>query len=108
MLNNILRLREVRVEDVMVPRADIEAVEISTTLGDLLDVFEQSGHSRMPVYSETLDDPRGMVHIRDVLAHITTVARAKKGRGDARSRPRARRRSISPMSISPRRSANST
>ena len=80
MLNNILRLREVRVEDVMVPRADIEAVEITTTLGDLLSLFEQSGHSRMPVYSETLDDPRGMVHIRDVLAHITKVARVKKGR----------------------------
>lgn len=80
MLNNILRLREVRVEDVMVPRADIEAVEITTTLGDLLGLFEQSGHSRMPVYSETLDDPRGMVHIRDVLAHITKIARVKKGR----------------------------
>jgi CBS domain containing-hemolysin-like protein len=80
MLNNILRLREVRVEDVMIPRADIEAVEIGTSLGALLTVFEQSGHSRMPVYSETLDDPRGMVHIRDVLAHITKLARAKKGR----------------------------
>ncbi|PSJ57927.1 hemolysin family protein [Pseudaminobacter soli (ex Li et al. 2025)] len=80
MLNNILRLREVRVEDVMVPRADIEAVEITTTLGDLMVLFEQSGHSRMPVYSETLDDPRGMVHIRDVLAHITKLARTKKGR----------------------------
>jgi CBS domain containing-hemolysin-like protein len=80
MLNNILRLREVRVEDVMVPRADIEAVEITTTLGDLLAVFEQSGHSRMPVYAETLDDPRGMVHIRDVLAHITRSARGKKRR----------------------------
>ncbi|MER8728693.1 hemolysin family protein [Mesorhizobium sp. M0018] len=80
MLNNILRLREVRVEDVMVPRADIEAVEITTKLGDLLGLFEQSGHSRMPVYSETLDDPRGMVHIRDVLAHITKVARVRKGR----------------------------
>jgi CBS domain containing-hemolysin-like protein len=80
MLNNILRLREVRVEDVMVPRADIQAVEITTTLGDLLGTFEQSGHSRMPVYSETLDDPRGMVHIRDVLAHITKLARVKKGR----------------------------
>ncbi len=75
MLNNILRLREVRVEDVMVPRADVEAVEISITLGDLLVVFEQSGHSRMPVYSGTLDDPRGMVHIRDVLAHVTRLAR---------------------------------
>jgi CBS domain containing-hemolysin-like protein len=80
MLNNILRLREVRVEDVMVPRADIEAVEISTTLADLLGLFEQSGHSRMPVYAGTLDDPRGMVHIRDVLAHITRSARVKKGR----------------------------
>jgi CBS domain containing-hemolysin-like protein len=81
MLHNILRLREVRVEDVMIPRADIEAVEIGTTLGALLTVFEQSGHSRMPVYAETLDDPRGMVHIRDVLAHITKLARTKKGRG---------------------------
>ncbi|MCX7304050.1 MAG: hemolysin family protein [Hyphomicrobiales bacterium] len=81
MLHNILRLREVRVEDVMIPRADIEAVEINITLGALLNIFEQSGHSRMPVYSETLDDPRGMVHIRDVLAHITKLARAKKSRG---------------------------
>lgn len=81
MLNNILRLREVRVEDVMVPRADIEAVEVETSVGELMNLFEQSGHSRMPVYSETLDDPRGMVHIRDLLAHITQGARAKKGRG---------------------------
>ncbi|MET3660544.1 hemolysin family protein [Aquamicrobium ahrensii] len=80
MLNNILRLREVRVEDVMVPRADIEAVEIGTALADLLVVFEQSGHSRMPVYSETLDDPRGMVHIRDLLGYITRGARGKKRR----------------------------
>src|SRR5262249_33461694 len=62
MLNNILRLREVRVEDVMVPRADIEAVEINITLGELMMIFAKSGHSRMPVYAETLDDPRGMVH----------------------------------------------
>jgi len=85
MLNNILRLREVRVEDVMVPRADIEAVEITTPLGELMALFEQSGHSRMPVYAETLDDPRGMVHIRDVLAHITKLARAKKGRASKKS-----------------------
>ena len=80
MLNNILRLREVRVEDVMVPRADVEAVEIGTRLAELMNLFERSGHSRMPVYFETLDDPRGMVHIRDVLAHITRAARARKGR----------------------------
>jgi CBS domain containing-hemolysin-like protein len=81
MLNNILRLREVRVEDVMVPRADIKAVELSTRLGDLLALFEDSGHSRMPVYGETLDDPRGMVHIRDVVAHVTKAARQKRPRG---------------------------
>jgi CBS domain containing-hemolysin-like protein len=78
MLNNILRFREVRVEDVMVPRADIEGVEINTPLGELMSFFEESGHSRVPVYAETLDDPRGMVHIRDVVAHITRTARLKK------------------------------
>nr|WP_232845591.1 hemolysin family protein [Aurantimonas marina] len=81
MLNNILRLREVRVEDVMVPRADIQAVEITTTLGELMKQFEASGHSRMPVYGESLDDPRGMIHIRDVVGHITRVARPAKSNG---------------------------
>lgn len=84
MLNNILRLREVRVEDVMIPRADIEAVEINITLGELMNIFEQSGHSRMPVYAETLDDPRGMVHIRDVLAHITRLARVGRSKNLAK------------------------
>jgi CBS domain containing-hemolysin-like protein len=78
MLNNILRLREVRVEDVMVPRADIEAVEINITLGELMMIFAKSGHSRMPVYAETLDDPRGMVHIRDAVAHIARAAHFKR------------------------------
>ncbi len=89
MLHNILRLREVRVEDVMVPRADIEAVDLSTTLGELLKLFEQSGHSRMPVYSETLDDPRGMVHIRDVVANVTRTARVKRTRAARKSADKA-------------------
>ncbi len=81
MLYNILRLREARVDDVMIPRADIEAVETTTTLGELLDVFEKSGHSRMPVFNDTLDDPRGMIHIRDVVAYLTRMARqSKRGR----------------------------
>ncbi len=88
MLNNILRLREVRVEDVMVPRAEIEAIDIHTSLSDLLVMFEKSGHSRMPVYDETLDDPRGMVHIRDVVAHITRNAGSKRARNGA-ARPNA-------------------
>ena len=76
----------------MVPRADIEAVEINTTLGELMVVFEQSGHSRMPVYSETLDDPRGMVHIRDVLAHITK--RRPRRRRDATTQEACRRSTL--------------
>jgi len=86
MLNNILRLREIRVEDVMIPRSDIEAVEIATTLGEVLELFEQSGHSRMPVYCDSLDDPRGMIHIRDVLGHITRLARQRNGRRPAAQR----------------------
>jgi CBS domain containing-hemolysin-like protein len=89
MLNNILRLRELRVEDVMVPRADIEAIDLSTTLGDLLTLFEESGRSRMPVYHETLDDPRGMVHIRDIVAYITRAAKQKRGRGAKKPAPGA-------------------
>lgn len=83
MLQNILHFREVRVEDVMVPRADIEAVEQNISVRDLLIFLEESGRSRMPVYAETLDDPRGMVHIRDVLAYVTRQARNKR-RGGAK------------------------
>jgi len=78
MLTSILRLKELRVEDLMVPRADIEAIDISITLAELLKTFEDSGHSRMPVYADTLDDPRGMVHIRDIVAHITRTAQLSK------------------------------
>ncbi|MGO8469961.1 magnesium/cobalt efflux protein, partial [Rhizobium leguminosarum] len=65
--NNILRFREVRFADVMVPRADIEAVDQNITICELMILFEESGRSRMPVYADTLDDPRGMVHIRGLL-----------------------------------------
>ncbi|OLP59249.1 magnesium/cobalt efflux protein [Xaviernesmea oryzae] len=84
MLNNILRFKEVRVEDVMIPRAEIEAVDVSISVGDLLILFEESGRSRMPVYHESLDDPRGMVHIRDLLGYITKQARNRR-RGSTRT-----------------------
>lgn len=74
MIRNILRLRETRVEDVMVPRAEIDAVPETIPLNDLILRFRESGHSRMPVYRETLDDAEGMVHIRDLMTHIATVA----------------------------------
>ncbi len=78
MLHNILRFREVRVEDIMVPRADIEAVDMTMTLGELMIHFEETGRSRMPVYSDTLDDPRGFVHIRDLLSYLAKQARNKR------------------------------
>ncbi len=72
MLLNILHFGRLRVDDVMVPRADIIAVDENTPLGELLRVFENAGHSRIPVYRETLDDPLGMVHIKDLMQWITS------------------------------------
>ncbi|WP_321500166.1 hemolysin family protein [Breoghania sp.] len=91
LLGNILRLREVRVDDVMVPRADIDAVDENISLAELMEVFRTSGHSRMPVYHDTLDDPRGMVHIKDLLGFFSgalngtanTVTKDAGATGDA-------------------------
>lgn len=74
MLRNVLGLRDLRVEDVMVPRADIDAVEIGVTIADLTKEFRDAGHSRLPVYRETLDEPAGMVHIKDLLGWMTSRA----------------------------------
>jgi CBS domain containing-hemolysin-like protein len=74
MLRNVLSFHRIRVEDVMVPRADIVAVAADTNLGELLGLFRTAGHSRLPVYGETLDDPKGMVHIRDFLDFIAMRA----------------------------------
>jgi CBS domain containing-hemolysin-like protein len=77
MLRNILGLRERRMTDVMVPRADIIAVQKDILLGDLVKVFEKAEHSRLVVYDDTLDDPSGMVHIRDLIAFMTARAASK-------------------------------
>jgi CBS domain containing-hemolysin-like protein len=74
MLKNILGLRETRIESVMVPRADIVAVQQDITIGELVVVFAGAGHSRLVVYNDTLDDPTGMVHIRDLLAFMAARA----------------------------------
>ncbi|HUO97904.1 MAG TPA: hemolysin family protein [Rhizomicrobium sp.] len=67
MLANLLKFGELRVKDVMVPRADIVAVEEKTSLADLVLLFREAQHSRLPVYRETLDDPTGLVHLKSVL-----------------------------------------
>jgi CBS domain containing-hemolysin-like protein len=77
MLQNILGLRERRVMDVMVPRADIIAVKQEIALGELMKVFASAGHSRLVVYDEMLDDAVGMVHIRDLMTFMTARAEVR-------------------------------
>jgi CBS domain containing-hemolysin-like protein len=74
MLKNILGLREFRIESVMVTRADIVAVQQDIAIGELVRVFEVASHSRLVVYNDTLDDPAGMVHIRDLIAFMAARA----------------------------------
>ena len=68
LLANILELRDRTIHDVMVPRANIVAVEAGTSLEEVIDAITKEGHSRLPVYREALDDAIGMVHIKDVLS----------------------------------------
>lgn len=72
MLGNLLTFGELAVSDVMVPRADIVAVEEQTPFTDVVALFREAQHSRLPIYRETLDDPLGMLHIKDVFALIET------------------------------------
>ena len=67
-LSNVLGLHERDLEDVMIPRADICAIKATASMKDVVDVMTREGHSRLPVFRETLDDAIGMIHIRDVLA----------------------------------------
>lgn len=74
LLSNILHLRDVTAEDVMMPRADIVAAPIDTALNELLRRMVDEGVSRMPVYRETLDDALGMIHIKDAVRHLVDEA----------------------------------
>lgn len=66
LLANVERLGAMRVSDAMVPRADIVAIEVGATLDDAVEAFSSEGHSRLPVYQETLDDALGFIHVKDV------------------------------------------
>jgi CBS domain containing-hemolysin-like protein len=87
MLRNILGLHERRIADVMIHRADIIAVKRDIPLGELMSLFESAAHSRLVVYHETLDDPEGIVHIRDLLAFMTARARASDTGKTKRKKP---------------------
>ena len=70
MLRNILHFSEHDADDMAVPRGEIIAVEASISWDDLVASFAENGHSRMPVYRDTLDDVIGMVHIKDVFPFL--------------------------------------
>jgi CBS domain containing-hemolysin-like protein len=86
MLTNILALRGRRIDDVMVPRATSSRCSAISRSASLIKVFEGAGHSRLVAYNETLDDPVGMVHIRDVIGYMVRYAAAGATRPNAGSR----------------------
>jgi CBS domain containing-hemolysin-like protein len=78
MMLNIIEFSSLRVDDVMVPRVDIVAIDEADTMQDLLEKFIDANHSRVPVYRETLDGVTGMIHVKDFLRWL--VARGAKKR----------------------------
>ena len=80
MMRNVIGFADMRVKDLMVPRANIVAVEEESTMRELMDLFIEANHSRLPVYRESMDDVSGMIHVRDFLRWITSKGTRKKTR----------------------------
>ncbi|MGE0006954.1 MAG: hemolysin family protein [Parvibaculaceae bacterium] len=94
MMLNLIKFADLRVDDVMVPRADIVAIEASQSIRELLERFIDANHSRMPVYRESLDDLSGMVHIKDLVRWL-----AERG-NKARRRKSVKDTALSALSLS--------
>ena len=80
LIANVLELRDLPVVEVMVPRADIIAVDIKTTSEELFQLLGEKPHSRVPVYEDDLDNIVGAVHMKDIVGNY------KKNRGSFRLR----------------------
>lgn len=76
MLRNLLHFGERTAGDVGVPRADIIAVDETASFAELVALFAEAGHSRLPVYRDSLDTITGMIHVKDVFAILATGAAA--------------------------------
>ena len=74
LISNILKLRDTRAVDVMIPRADIIAIDITTSPDELLALLSEKQYSRFPIYRESLDDIVGTIHIKDILATLARKA----------------------------------
>ena len=70
MIHSIFEFTDTVVRKVMVPRIDIKAVEVNEPVSELLDVIMTEGHSRVPVYEETIDNILGVVHAKDLLRAV--------------------------------------
>src|SRR6516164_8821407 len=70
LIGNILKVRDRTAADVMVPRVDIVALDIETPFPEVVKCMVEQGHSRVPVYRETLDDVIGFIHVKDVLGPV--------------------------------------
>ena len=71
MLTNIIGFGKSRVEDSMVPRADIISADIETPAEEIIKLFSECNHSRIAIYRENLDDPVGMLHIKDFVGALS-------------------------------------
>jgi CBS domain containing-hemolysin-like protein len=80
MLARLLRFGASRVADLMVPRADIIALDENEPVSELLKTFDEAGVSRIPLFRETLDDPRGMIHVKDLFRWLLSEATGKEFR----------------------------
>lgn len=72
LISNILKMQDSTVDDVMIPRADIIAIDVEATQEELMSILSEHQYSRIPVYRETLDDVIGTVHIKDILAQLAS------------------------------------
>jgi CBS domain containing-hemolysin-like protein len=82
MLRSIIRLDATTVREVMVPRLDMAAVEADSPLNVVAETMVSSGHSRLPVYEETIDRILGIIHARDVL---DSLAKSASSSSDSRT-----------------------
>ncbi len=78
MMQNLLGFADLRVDDLMVPRASIVAEEETASMRSLLSQFVEANHSRLPIYRESLDDIVGMIHVKDYLRWMATKGSKKK------------------------------
>ncbi|MDR2158302.1 MAG: hemolysin family protein [Holosporaceae bacterium] len=70
LVSNVLGLKDLTAEDIMVPRADIVAAKVDTTLDEFIEIFSKNSFSQIPIYKDTLDNVVGIVRVRDFLPYV--------------------------------------